>query len=480
MRKLIASFLILSMLLSCNNSDDEPKPSVSVNDFVWKAMNLWYYWQKNVPNLADDRFTNDTEYTNFLSSHSTPNLFNNLLYATSDRFSWIVENYEVLDNSFAGIQLSYGMEYGLIYLNSSSNQVIGYVQYVVPNSPADLAGIKRGYIFDKINGTTITDSNYSNLLSLNSATFNFVKLVNNQLVDLNLKISMQKTQVNENPVYLSEVLHVNGQKIGYLVYNSFRANYNDELNQAIMQLKQGGITDLIIDLRYNGGGSVQTSAYLGSMVTGQFVGQAFTNLTFNEKASSNNTSYNFENVAKKYNDNLEVVGEFPIENLNLNRLFVITSSATASASEMLIYCLKSYIPVKTVGMKTYGKNVGSITLYDSPSTYYTSKTNVNTQHKWAMQPIVFEYRNAQNYSAPTPEIYPDAEINELSFISNLKPLGSLEEPLLARTILEITGSDPIQPFQPTSQEAKKIFKTSTQIKPFGTELYLDPGFDLKP
>src|SRR5690554_1083777 len=101
MRKLIASFLILSMLLSCNNSDDEPKPSVSVNDFVWKAMNLWYYWQKNVPNLADDRFTNDTEYTNFLSSHSTPNLFNNLLYATSDRFSWIVENYEVLDNSFA-------------------------------------------------------------------------------------------------------------------------------------------------------------------------------------------------------------------------------------------------------------------------------------------------------------------------------------------------------------------------------------------
>lgn len=461
------------------NDDDTPPPSTSVNDFVWKAMNLWYYWQSEVPDLADDRFSNDVEYTNFLNSRQTDDLFYSLLhdYGNTDRFSWIVDDYEVLDNSFAGINLSFGMDYGLVYVSSGSNQIFGYVQYVLPNSPAVNAGFQRGDIFTKINGTLLTDSNYAQLLGQTSATFGMGYLQNGELFQTDEEITLTKTQISENPVYLSTVIESGGHRIGYLIYNGFRANYNDELNDAIGQLNAQNITDLVIDLRYNGGGSVQTAAYLGSMVTGQYTGQDFTKLTFNQKTSGNNSIYTFENTGKIYNDNLEQSGTFSLNHLNLNKVYVLTTRGSASASEMLISCLKPYINVVTIGTKTYGKTVGSITLYDSPSTYYTSTSGINPAHKWAMQPIVFEYRNAQNQSSPTQGILPDYEVNEINYLENLQPLGNMDEPLLGTAIGLITGLP--RPAEITSGR-HRFFKSSQTMEAFGTELYLDKDFSTKP
>lgn len=474
---LIVTFLIISFI-GCNNDDDKPGPSVSVNDFVWKAMNLWYFWQSDVSNLADNRFSSDAEYTNFLNAQQTDELFYNLLfdYGNTDRFSWIVDDYEALDDSFAGINLSYGMDYGLVRLSQNSDIVFGYVQYVLPNSPASNAGFQRGDIFTRINGTQLTISNYNELLRLNSATFGMGYLQNGELYSIDEQISVSKTQISENPVYMTLVIESDGHKIGYLMYNGFRANYNDELNTAITQLKSQGITDLVIDLRYNGGGSVQTAAYLGSMVTGQFNGQDFTKLTFNQKASANNSIYKFEHEAKLYNDDLEQTGTFDLTHLNLDKLYVLTTTGTASASEMLISSLRPYIDVVTIGTTTYGKTVGSITLYDSPSTYYTSTNGINPAHKWAMQPIVFQYRNSIDQSAPTQGITPDYEVNEISYLENLPPLGNIEEPLLNIAIGHITGN--LRLPQGVSFSGGQLLKTSKTMQQFGTELYLDKGFKL--
>ena len=478
MKYKILSLLLLIVLTACKNDDDFPSPSVSVNDFVWKAMNHWYYWQEQSPNLGDNRFSGNAEYTDFLNSQQTDELFYNLLYdyGNTDRFSWIVDDYEALDNSFAGINLSFGMDYGLVRLNQNSNIVFGYVQYVLPNSPASNAGFQRGDIFTKINGSQLTTSNYNELLAQNAATFGLGYLQNGELFNSNENISINKTQINENPVYISTVINSGGHKIGYLMYNAFRANYNDELNDAITYLKTQQITDLVVDLRYNGGGSVQTAAYFASMITGQFNGQDFTKLTFNARRSDNNSTYKFENEAKSFNDHLEESGTFQVSKLNLNKIYVLTSRSSASASEMLISCLKPYIEVVTIGTATYGKTVGSITLYDSPSTYYTSTSGINPSHKWAMQPIVFEYRNSQNQSSPTQGILPNYEINEIHYLENLQPLGNPAEPLLNQAISLISGIP--APFQKSSN---KILFTSSQIlEPFGTELYLDKGFKLNP
>lgn len=479
--KIFLLVLLSLSLTNCKNDDDNGlPPSTSVNDFIWKAMNLWYYWQTDVPDLADNRFSSDSQYTQFLNAQPTDELFFNLLYdyGNTDRFSWIVEDYNDLDNTFAGINKTFGMDYGLVYAGQNTNVVFGYVQYILPNSPAAIAGLQRGDIFTRINGNQLTDSNYTGLLGQNSATFGLGYIQNGELFNTEEQVTLTKVEIQENPVYYSSVLEINLRKIGYLVYNGFRANFNDELNDAIGQLKAQGITDLILDLRYNGGGSVQTSAYLASMITGQFNQQDFSKLTFNSKVSSNNTTYKFENEGKTYDDNLEENGTFTLQHLNLDKVYVLTTGNSASASEMLISCLKPYIDVVTVGTKTYGKTVGSITLYDSPQDYYTSKENINTSHTWAMQPIVFDYKNSQNQSSPTFGIIPNQEINEISYLENLPALGSMDEPLLATAISMITT--PKNGTQLLPNFSSTLFKTSQHLEKFGTEMYLDKGFPLNP
>ena len=479
--KIISLAFLLIIANSCKNDDDNGlPPSTSVNDFVWKAMNLWYYWQADVPDLADNRFSSDSQYTSFLNSQQTDELFFNLLYdyGNTDRFSWIVDDYHALDDAFAGVSLSFGMDFGLVYAGQNTSQVFGFVQYVLPNSPASNAGLQRGDIFTRINGTQLTDQNYSQLLGQNSATFGMGYIQDGELFNSDVEFSLAKVEIQENPVYLSDTFTVDGHKIGYLVYNGFRANFNDELNTAIAQLKGQGITDLVLDLRYNGGGSVQTSSYLGSMITGQFDQQDFTKLNFNEKTSSNNTTYKFENQGKTYDDNLEENGNFTIEHLNFTKVYVLTTGNSASASEMLISCLNPYIEVVTIGTTTYGKTVGSITLYDAPQDYFTSSENANQSHTWALQPIVFEYKNSQNQSSPTFGITPDQEINEINYLEDLLPLGNMNEPLLSAAITMITS-----PKNATTQSPNfhsKLFKTSQNLERFGTEMYLDKGFDLNP
>lgn len=474
--------LLLTGLSSCNNDDDNKAPaSASVNDFIWRAMNLWYYWQSEVPDLANNRFQSDADYQGFLKSKPANEFFYGLLYdyGNTDRFSWIVSDYRQLQNEFANLKFSFGMKYGLVYLNQSSDQIFGYVQYVMPNSPAEAAGLKRGDIFTQINGTQLNDSNYSQLLANTSATFGMGFIQDGQLYETGQQISLTKVEIRENPIYLTSVIEKDGHKIGYIVYNAFRANFNAELNNAVSQLKTAGITDLVIDLRYNGGGSVLTCSYFGSMLTGQFNNQLFTKINFNSKRQAYNSDYKFENQAKTYNDDLNETGSINLNHLNMNRIFVLTLSGTASASEMLINCLQPYIEVKTIGRKTYGKTVGSITLYDSPSEEYISSTNgINGSHTWAMQPIVFDSKNAQNMASSVNGIVPDTDVNELAYLENLPALGSENEPLLATAISQITGGGkPGVDFKPNRDF--RSFKTSAELETFGTEMYLEKDLELK-
>ncbi|HUH34746.1 MAG TPA: S41 family peptidase [Moheibacter sp.] len=467
--------------IGCKNDDDNVRPSISVNDFVWKAMNLWYYWQEQSPKLADDAFPTANAYQQFIQAQSTQDLFYGLLYdrGQTDRFSWIVEDYHALDQQFAGINKSFGMNYGLVYESAQSDKIFGYVRYVLPHSSADLAGMHRGQIFSRINGVQLTASNYVSLLSQNTANFGMAILQNGHLQDLNLNISLSQTEIQENPIHLAKVLDFGTQKVGYLLYNGFRANFNDELNETIGYFRSQDITDLVIDLRYNGGGTVQTAAYLGSMITGQFNEQDFTRLYFNQKAANNNSVYTFTNKGKTYDDDLNENGHVNFNHLFLNRLFILTSNQTASASEMLISCMNAYINVNVFGQKTYGKTVGSITLYDSPNKGYTSSEAANPNHTWAMQPIVFEYKNVLDQSSPSQGIEPLQNINELHYLEHLPPLGSLEDPLLAAALQQIVPNASKTTSVPMNTHLKAV-EISEKLQRFSTEMYLDKGFDFNP
>jgi C-terminal processing protease CtpA/Prc len=132
--------------------------------------------------------------------------------------------------------------------------------------------------------------------------------------------------------------------VGYVHFRNFVTPSVAALNTAFQQLRDQGASELVLDMRYNGGGLVSVAQHLAGLVGGApLVGQVFVQFTHNDKQTSRNTTYSFE--AKP-------------QALGVSRLVVIATQASASASEAIINGLRPYMDVKVVGERTYGKPVG--------------------------------------------------------------------------------------------------------------------------
>lgn len=441
--------LVLLMLLpllflqSCQDNDDTlPEPTqLDVQKFIWRGMNQMYLWQGEVPDLANDRFANNLEYASFLQKFASPeNLFENLLYRPPslyktdvvDRYSWMVSDYLTLEQQLDGTTKNNGIEFNLSLVSSGSSQVIGFVRYIIPNSDSAAKDIHRGEVFYGVDGKSLTQSNYRSLLngSNENYTLNFANLTydtnNNPVITPNGKsLAFTKTNLAENPIFIKKTITTGSHKIGYLMYNGFYPNYDSELNDAFGYFKSEGITELVLDLRYNGGGSVLTATRLASMITGQFKGQVFDELAYNSNKSFLNRKYTFTTT----------IDDKTINSLNLTKVYVLTTKSTASASELIINGLDPYINVVQIGDATYGKNVASVTLYDSPN---LSQANRNSSHRYAMQLIVAHSINSVGF-----DDYLDGLVPEFKVLERIQTLGILGDPteiLLKTAIGKITGN----------------------------------------
>jgi C-terminal processing protease CtpA/Prc len=436
---LVLTCVTLFTVTSCfEDLDDNAIATSDINDFVWKGMNAVYLYKSEIPDLANNRFSSNEDYSNYLNSFSTPeDLFESLKYLPNsvDRFSRIYSNYFDLQNLLQGTSLNNGIEFNLYRVPGSETEVYGAITLVLNNSIADNLGLERGQIFRAVDGTELTTENFNNLLSQNSYTLNFADYDTNGTPELqddtitlnNENASLTKVAYTENPVHKIEILNVNTTTVGYLMYNGFNANFNEALNTAFGQFQAANIDELVIDLRYNGGGSVQTAAYLGSMVTGQFTGDIYSKLFYNENLSNNDKNYLFTN-------SIEDGGT--INSLNLSKVYVLTTNRrTASASELVINSLKPYIEVVVIGENTVGKTQASVTVYDSPSLF--SDENVNPSHTYAMQPLIANSTNVNDQLVPPNGLTPNIDLTEVPF--NLGTLGAISEPLLAAALEQIAG-----------------------------------------
>ena len=456
----LTAFLFIS-ITSCEDADDNPVPtSLTVKDFVWKGMNLYYLWQADSPNLADNRFASQADLNTFLEPFETPTaLFNDLrIDTTIDRFSTIYSDYSVLEGVLSGTTKNNGMDFGLKYTDATNTSVIGWVRYVIPNSDASTKNIQRGDLFYAIDGIPLTNDNYRSLLSNETYTVNLADYNNGNYTPNGQSISLTKTILAENPILLNTVLTEGTHKIGYLMYNGFYASYDNQLNAVFGNFQSQNVTDLVLDLRYNSGGSVATATKLASMITGQFTGQLFAKQQWNDKAQS----YYEQNYPDRLRNNF--VGG--LNSLNLNKVYILTSKSSASASELVINCLKPYINVVQIGDVTTGKNVGSITLYDSPT---FGKTDVNPAHKYAMQPIVLKVVNKDGFGDYTAGITPTFPLIES--LSNLGILGNSEERLLSAAISQITASGRMMPQTPPN--SLRDFEDAKSMVPLRSEMYVE-------
>ena len=379
-------FYLLALILvfsSCKKSDDEDpniiriETDLEIIDFIWKGLNQYYYWQESVVNLSDSKKESESDYAYFLSQNPDPDNFFNSLLHPDDNFSWIVDDYVELENMLQGIDISDGMEFGL-YVECNDQNIFGFVRYVQKDSDAESKGVKRGMVFSNINGTRLTRDNYRDLLFNNSSssyTIRFSEISYNQnnqcanIIPGQEDLTLIKSRIVKNPIHISKIIENGGQKIGYLMYNQFLGvvesegkDYNSELNDAFANFLSNGINDLVIDLRYNPGGRISTSINLASMITGQFNNQVFAKERWNSKLMNYWDENSPESLLNRFTNKLG--NNQSIFSLNLDRVFVLTSARTASASELLINGLDPYIDVIHIGDFTVGKNQGSITVYD--------------------------------------------------------------------------------------------------------------------
>lgn len=423
--------LPLFIFSSCSSDDDgitktDPKSPTYVNDWIYEQMGMYYLWNETLPSNPDKSLS--------------PDKFFDTLLNKSDRFSWIEDNYLDLMSSLSGVSSGdIGFEYVGYLISEGSDLVVGQIAYVKPNTPAQSAGLKRGDLFTKVDGVALTTTNWRALLSGQNSTAQ-ITFVDSEFVNQTNKTIGKISKYAENPVYMDSTYTVGNKKIGYLVYNFFANDngsgdrqYDLQLNKVFAGFKSKGITDLVLDLRYNSGGSMLSGVILSSLIVPDLsTDKVFSSVQFNSLYQAAYVKkYGAGSLTDKFMDKIEV-NKTKQEKLNnpgtIKSLYVLTSSLTASASEMLINGLKPYMNVYLIGATTYGKNVGSYTIYDQEN----SSTN-----KWGMQPIVLKYFNSNGTSDFEKGFTPDEELIDNNV--HKFALGDLQEVMLQTAIQKITG-----------------------------------------
>jgi len=447
------------------NEEEENTQNFEVEEFIYSGMEEIYLYKADVPELGYGFFPTTEAKEKFFTSFETPeDLFYDGLVASQDRFSFLVDDYVSLENSFKGVSTTNGMSLGLVLY--SGDKVLAYVRYVLPNTSAEAAGIKRGDMFIKVDGVQMDENNYQDLLAKSSYEIEVAYLNGNTITSTGEKVTLTQAEYNSNPVYIVKTLDVEGVKVGYLMYNSFTSNYDDDLNAAFLELKNAGISELVLDLRYNGGGSVETAVDISSMITGQFENEIFMKEQWNEKYQN---AWEPESYINRFNT--KVNSGATINSLNLSKVYVLTTNRTASASELVINGLDPYINVVQVGGTTTGKFQASVTLYDSSN---FGRQNANPNHTYAIQPLVLKSVNSAGKSDYVDGLTPDVAIEE-----NLGALGTLgdpSEPLLNAALNHILGKAQKQQAIAKAKEMSQKFELIGETgmdSPLYQEMYIE-------
>lgn len=347
------------LLTSCNKEDHTPevKEENKVNTWIYHVMNDNYLYYKDMPSTSqlDINLSPSDFFTSLLSR-------TNEMKYNSNQVGYFYSYIEVPQSTKADLaKNTYGLDF-VIYRLPNNNYLVR-VLYVLPNSSAEKAGIKRGDFISRINNEYLTASNINGLRSGGAVSLikaHYDEKQNTFVEDVDPIAMGASSTMYENPVYLSRVIETQGKKIGYLMYNAFRTgpagfedkSYDRELIQKVVALKTSAVDEMILDLRYNGGGYLTSAVTLGSLFCPESaLSQLFAITRMNDKQESNNSE------REKFFHSKDSIGS---SNLDLKRLYVIAGSQTASASELIINCLRPYMDVIHIGSTTEGKNVGSL------------------------------------------------------------------------------------------------------------------------
>ena len=330
MKQIISIFIII-FYLGCGHS------TCSFQPYLYELFQKEYFWA--------DKIAKEINY----QKYSTPQeMIDGLKYTPLDKWSMVLtkkENSNLLNQKSTGFGFAYPVE-------DEKEKIITHTRI---NSPADKAGLKRGDLIIGVNGKEATSQEIqkaSEDIGV-SSRFEIYRASNNEILEIDI-ISQEYTfEVTKASVVTTD----NNQRVGYMRFDSFTGSATTEIDRAFDYFTEQNIDKLIIDMRYNGGGSVTTASILLDKLIRNRDDEIQFVMRWNEQMQHKNQFAYFET------DN---------NSINLKNIIFLTTEETASASELVINSMKPYLGdnVVTIGSKTHGKPVGMEGRTDGTYIYY--------------------------------------------------------------------------------------------------------------
>ncbi len=426
-RNICLTLLCLLGLASCGE-DRSGEYYALVGDNMWieEVMRQHYLWYDSIPEVVEkDYFAQPQDFLKKL-------VYTKAQGGKGDNYTYLdMSDTASVARSFLQRTSTYGFDFELMSdPTGTTSHTFARILFVLPDSPASEAGLERGNWISAVGKDRLTTSNYGYLMQGGRTSFARESLV----FDAEGKgswIAVDTVEVGAarpvelNPFYVDTVYAVEGKKIAYMMYNEFATGpdnlatddtYRNRMRSLFARFKSEAPDAFILDLRYNPGGYLSCAADLASyLVPASALGQTFCTLQYNA-------------ISEPQRESIALNAELAAENLNLSKLYVLTSSFTASASEAVINCLRPYLGeenIIVIGETTEGKNVAM-----SPFE--------NEEFGLTLWPIVAFVQNAEGNAGYSKGIVPDFTLSERRLVSPLYPLGDTREYLLHHTLAYIT------------------------------------------
>lgn len=399
------------MISACKKEQSKPEypqgSNEKINSWVLDSLKRYYYWNDHLPQKAD--------------FSQAPLQFFNSIKNNSDRFSrlYLPEDLSTIPVSTRSL---YGFDYAVIQ-GSANLQPVALVKFVLKDSPAARYGLKRGDYISRINGQRFTATNIStlekDLLNGRTATIGMAEFkdgIYNDTIELNMIAGL----TFEQPA-VHQILESESTKTGYIYIDSFSPGISSSLIPVFTEFKNQGISELVLDLRYNSGGDVSEAAALCTMIApGINYNSPFITYRGNKNGGIRNESFG---VAATFDHQVNF-NALLSANISLKRIFILATGATASASEVVINNLKPYLQVVLVGAKTMGKDEASFLIQDLREPKKVA---------WEMYPIIYKLSNASGQGGYAAGIEPDLQVSEFSQLP-LLPFGNVNDPLISMAL----------------------------------------------
>lgn len=328
-----------------------------------------YLWYREVPDLSAAAYAGPLEYFAVLK---TPAL--TASGSPRDRFHFVYDT-EVWNRlSVGGVEAGYGIEWALLARSPPRRMVVAYVD---PGSPAASAGLSRGAEVVSVDGVDFV--NGADAAAINAGAF--PEQVGRQTSFVFREpgsaapraVTMTAVAVTKVPVQGVRTIDTPAGRVGYLHFTDHIATAEAGLVDAIAQLRASGATDLVLDMRYNGGGFLDIASQLAFMIAGpeRTAGRIFERLRVNDKGPFDIGPAGLPTPFHATTRGFSVAAGTALPALGLGRVTVLTSSGTCSASESVINALRGVdVQVNLVGGATCGKPYGFFPKDNCGTTYF--------------------------------------------------------------------------------------------------------------